>query len=405
MAAKEALDGLKVADFSWWIAGPLVVKYLAEHGAQVIHIESSIKVDGLRTSGPFKDKKPGINRSLFFANQAHNKYGVTLNLRHPKGAEIAKKIVAWSDVVVENFVPGTMEAWGLGYEELKKVKPDIIMFRTCMQGQTGPHSNHPGTGAQLPALAGFMHITGWANKAPSNVFGAYTDYLGSRLGAASLIAALDNKRRTGKGMEIDVSQFEASLVFIAPLLLDYGINGHVFKRCDNKSTFACPHNVYPCKGDNRWCAIAVTTDEQWEAFCTVIGNPTWTKDKNFATLFDRKKIEDRLDKHVAEWTINHTAEEVMRIMQAAGVSAGVVKNGRDLCDDPQLIYRHFRNELEHPEIGKYKCMGPGFRLSRTPARFKTPAHCLGEHNHFVYTEILGMSDEEFTKLLNDGVFK
>ena len=402
---KQVFEGTKIADFSWIGAGPWTIRYLAEHGAEVIHIESSTRPDLLRTTPPYKDNIPGINRSAYFAIYNDNKYGMTLNLNHPRGSEIARRIVIWADIVAESFGPGRMEEWGLGYEDLRKIKPDIIMYSTTQQGQTGPHAGHPGFGTQLVSLSGFTHLAGWPDREPVVTYGAYTDSIAPRFGAVALIAALDYRRRTGKGQHIDLSQYEAGIHFLAPLFLDYAAKGRIAQRSGNRSACAAPHGAYRCCGEDRWCAIAVSTDEEWRSFCQAIGDLPWSLDSKFTTLTGRKKNEEELDKLVEDWTINLTAEEVMEKLQRAGVPAGVVKNCQDIHLDPQLLHRHHFWELDHPEIGKHNYEAPAFRLSKAPCQLKMPAPCLGQHTEWVCTKILGMSDEEFVELLQEGVFE
>ena len=220
---KQAFEGVKVADFSWAATGPEVARLLANLGAEVIHIESNTHLDLLRTTGPYRDNVMGINKTNFFAQYNGNKYGISLNLRHPRGAEIARRIVFWSDIVIESFMPGTIEHLGLGYDELSKAKPTIIMFSTCNQGQTGPQTKRVGLGTQLTGASGLHHFCGWPDRGPSLVWGAYTDFVSIPLGAAFLIAALDYQHRTGKGQHLDMSQIEATLQFLAPQLLDYSV--------------------------------------------------------------------------------------------------------------------------------------------------------------------------------------
>lgn len=402
---KQVFEGVKVADLGWAIAAPMIAKYLADHGAEVIHIESATRPDSLRGSPPFKDNIPGLDRCGYFAYFHNNKYGMTLNLNHPQAVEVFKRrIVSWADVVAENFRAGVMSKWGLDYENLKKVKPEIIMISTCNQGQTGPDAKQPGQGTQLVALSGLLHITGWADGEPRLPYGAYTDIIAGRLGIAALIAALDYRRRTGKGQRLDLSQFEASLHFLAPLLLDYTVNRRVANRMGNRCPCAAPHGAYPCRGEDKWCVITVFTDAEWEKFCQAIGNPPWTKEPKFSTVPSRKENEDELDRLVGEWTSKFTPKEVMEIMQSAGISAGVVQTCEDIHQDPQLKYRHQFWELEHPVIGKYSCLGPAFILSKAPANLHMPSPCIGQHNEYVCTKILGMSDEEFVDLLAAGVF-
>lgn len=400
----QAFAGIKIADFGWVTVGPTLVKCLADHGAEVIRIESTTRIDIMRVSAPYKDDIAGPDRAAFFATCNNNKYGITLNLRHPRGIEVAKRIVAWADIVSEGYTPGTMGRWGLGYEELQKIKTDIIMVSTCNLGQTGPYASHPGFGTQLVAYSGLASITGWPDGEPVIPDTPYTDALAPPFGATALIAALDYRRRTGKGQYLDLSQHEVAVYSLAPLVLDLVVNDRVGQRKGNQCSYAAPHGVYPCRGQDRWCAIAVFTDEEWQSFVKVIGEPLWTKESRFATLMGRKEHEDELDELIGQWTRQFTAEKVMAMMQAAGVAAGVVQTCKDIYHDPQLKYRHHFWQLEHPEIGKHSYELPAFRLSKTPAELRMPAPCLGQHNEYVYTKILGMSDQEFVELLNEGVF-
>lgn len=402
---RQAFEGIKVVDFGWVGTIPFAVKYLADHGAEVIRIESSIRVDTIRVTPPYKDNIPGVNRSAFFANYNNNKYGITLNLNHPRGVEVAKRIVAWADIVAEGYLPGAMARRGLGYENLRAIKPDIIMLSSCNQGQTGPFASMPGFGTQLSALAGLTYITGWADEEPAVVYAGPSDVIAARAGAIALIAALDYRRRTGKGQYIDMSQLEASVHLLAPLILDFTINGRIANRMGNRCSYAVPHGVYPCKGRDRWCAIAIFTDEEWQAFCQTAGNQTWTKDPRFSTILRRVENEEELDRRVAGWTSSFTAEELMVMLQSAGVAAGIVETCEDFHNDPQIRHRHHLWELKHPEIGRHTYEGPGFTLSKTPCELRMPAPCLGQHNEYVCTKLLGMSDEEFIELLQEGVFE
>ncbi|MBU2608365.1 MAG: CoA transferase, partial [Chloroflexi bacterium] len=250
-----------------------------------------------------------------------------------------------------------------------------------------------------------VHLTGWQDRCPTQISVAYTDIVSHHFAVSWLIAALDYRRRTGKGQYIDISQYEASLQFISPLLLDFTVNNHVTGREGNRSEYAAPHGVYPCKGVERWCAMAVFTDQQWASFCRVIGSPEWSKGDKFSTLPARKENEDELDRLISDWTINLTTEEVMEMMQAGGIPSGVVSNCQDVYQNRQLQNRRHFVPLEHPEIGRYNFESPPFVLSKTPAQIKMPSPCLGEHNEYFYTKVLGMSDEEFVQLLAEGVFE
>jgi len=328
---------------------------------------------------------------------------MSLNLNHPRSLEVVNNLVTWADIVAENYSPGTMEKWGLGYENLKAIKPDIIMFRSSNQGQDGPHASFSAYGVSLLGLAGFPRFTGWPDGDCLPLPSAYTDLVTPRFAAATLIAALDYRRRTGKGQYIDCSQLEASIHFLAPAMLDYTFNNRQQGRLGNSCPYACPHGVYRCKGEDRWCAIAVFNDEEWQALCRLC-NPSWSQDQRFHTLLDRKSNEEELNKLIEEWTIDFTAEEVMSQMQSRGVAAAVVQNAADLYLDPQLKERGYFWHLDHPVLGSYPHLGQVSKLSRTPATAKMPAPCLGEHTEYVCTQILSMPDDQFLELYQAGVF-
>ena len=401
---KKPLEGMKIADFTWVFVGPQTTKLLADCGAEVIRVESKKRPGLWRTTPPFKDGVVGLSRGGPFNLFNTSKRSITLNLAHPKGVEIARRLVAWADIVTDNFAGGTMKRMGLGYEELKKINPDIIMMSSCMQGQTGPYANHPGYGMQLTALSGFTQIAGWPDREPADI-GYYTDAIAPLFNAMAILAAVDYRRRTGKGQYLDMSQLEGGVHFMSPLVLDYAVNRRIAGRMGNRSAYGVPHGVYRCSGQARWCTIAVFTDEEWGSFCRVVGNPAWTGDPKFATLPARKENEDELDKLVEEWMLNHPAEEVMAKMQAAGVAAGMIQTGEDLMEhDPQLRHRHFFREVEHSEIGKYRALAPSFLLSKSPYELHG-APAIGEDNENVFKEILGMSDEEIAELVIEEVIE
>ncbi len=403
-AQKTPLAGIKVADFSGNATVPLATKVLGSYGAQVVKIEGRNRADLQRLSPPYKDGIAGVNRSGQFNEWNTSKLSVAVNLAHPKGVALAKRFVAWADFVVENFAGGVMERMGLGYEELKKIKPDTIMLSSCVYGQTGPYATLPGFGQHLTAASGFDHITGWPDREPIGVQ-FYTDFVAPHYNTVVLLAALDYRRRTGKGQYIDMSQYESGIHFVAPLALDYFVNKRVANRMGNRCDYAAPHGAYCCRGEDRWCAITAFTDEEWASLCRIIGNPAWTIDPRFTTLPARKENEEELDRLLAEWTINYPPEEVMTLMQGAGVAAGVLETGEDLMEhDPQLRHRGYFQEIDHPEMGKYFAQGPGFQLSKSPSELR-PAPSLGEHNEYALRELLGMSDEEIAELVIEEVLE
>ncbi|MFC1957765.1 CoA transferase, partial [Chloroflexota bacterium] len=264
-----------------------------------------------------------------------------------------------------------------------------------------PAAYSRGWGNILVGLSGFSQIAGWPDREPADLQ-TYTDYIGPHYVAAAIIAALLYRQRTGKGMYLDVSQNEASLQFLAPLILDYTVNGRIANRMGNRSTYAAPHAAYRCRGDDRWCTIAVSTDEEWQNFVKVIGNPAWTKDSRFSTFLARKKNEEELDRLVEAWTINHTAEEVMEMMQAVGVPAGTAETGEDLVEnDPQLAHEHYFQRVDHPEGGTYLVHPSPIVPSKSYHEVRR-SPLLGEHNEYVLKELLGLSDDEIADLVIDG---
>jgi benzylsuccinate CoA-transferase BbsF subunit len=399
------LAGIKVVDFGWAIVSPLTATYLGFLGATVVTVESSTRLNIIRQGGPFKDNIPHPDRSAFYTNYNAGKYSIALDLKKPAGMEIARKLIRWADVLVENFAPGVMARLSLDYESVKGLNPSLIYATSTQLGQTGPHAQFRGMGVQGAALAGLNAVTGWPGGEPVGPFGAYTDLVAPKYLVSAILAALLYRGRTGKGQYIEQSQVETGLNFIAPALMDYIVNGSVLTCPGNRDPNAAPHGAYPCRGEDRWCAIAVTSEEEWDSFCRAIGNPPWTKDPKFSTLAGRKDHEDELDARVEEWTARHSAEDVMYLLQDAGVPAGVVATSEDLHNDPQLKHREHYRRLNHPIIGRNSCEAPGFRFSNAPVVFERPAPCLGEHSRYICVEILGMKEEEFQTLEEAGVFR
>jgi len=342
---------------------------------------------------------------MWYALYNNDRYSLALNMKHPKASRVIRRLVEWADIFVENFTPGAMERLGLGYEAVREINPSIIMLSITLQGQTGPHRLLAGYGSLLQGLTGHDYLTGWPDRGPVLIDQSYPDFIAPPLASAALIAALRYRQRTGKGQYIDLSNYESAIHWLAPVILDYTVNGRVQKRRGNSVDNAAPHGAYPCRGDDAWCAIAVYTDEEWAAFCQVLGNSSWTSEPRFFTFSGRKDNEAELDKHVAEWTINFTPEEVMEKMQRAGVSAGKVQTCEDVVNNPQIKHRNYFRTLEHAEIGAYENYAPSYILSKTPAEVRLPFPLLGEHTESVCRELLGMPEEEFVELLLDEVFK
>lgn len=410
------LDGVHVADFSWFGAGPICAEVMGLYGATVVRIESESHIDGLRAVGPFPPGKTGYNVSGYFNNYNANKLSITINLNTDKGRELAFRLVRWADVFITNMTPRIIERWGLTYDELTKHRPDIIAVYQPMQGYDGPHRDFLGFGAVLGPITGFNHLTGFPNRPPSGLGTNYPDYVINPIHTlTAVLAALRYRRKTGKGQRIELAQIESSVAALAPALMDYTVNGRVQERAGNRLPHAAPHGAFRCRDltvetnfgpqqEDRWCVIACFTDDQWQRLRTAMGDPAWARDERFATLQGRKQHEDELEAHITEWTAQRSPEEVMETLQAAGVPAAVVQNARDCLEhDPHLRERQYYVYLDHPEAGRTAYDGPGFRLSKTPAQYRTPAPCLGEHTHQVAKEILALTDDEIADLLVEQV--
>ncbi len=418
----QAFDGLKVADFSWIAAGPLISKDLANLGATVLRVETETRVDTLRFLPPWIGP-PGTTTGHTAANMNQSKLGIAIDFTKPEGLAVAHRMVEWADVVIENFTPGTAERLGLGYEQLREINPDIVMLYTCMRGQTGPERKHTGFGLHGAALGGFTGITGWPDRAPSSPWGAYTDFISPRYALAALCAALhfrdrkrDRKRdakrdregdasreEAGCGQLIDVSQIEASIHFLAPAILDHQATGFVLDRAGHDSEWGCPHGVYRARETERFVAIETRTSEQWRALCGEI--PALAAlagggalDGIDARLARRKEIDDIVTSWLAERPCFETADQ----LRQAGVPAYVPLRATDFHADPQLAAREFFIELEHGGFGKSIFDGPVTTFSKTPARPRRAGPLIGEHTFEVMKEILGYSEEEISEIAAAG---
>ena len=314
-------------------------------------------------------------------------------------------MVRWADVVTESFSPNVMRAWGLDYAALRQVKPDIIMVSTCLLGQSGPFAQFAGFGNLAAAISGFFSLTGWSDRPPAGPFGAYTDYVAPRFTAVAILAALEYRRRTGQGQYIDQSQAESALHFLTPALLDYTVHGRSQERVGNADAHLAPHGVYPAAGQDRWLAIAVRTEAQWQALCEVMRRPELGHDSRCATLAARLTHREALDTIVAAWTQAHSAQEAEAMLQARGVPASTVQNSQELYGDPQLTHRGHFVELPDPLHGTTTVEGSRFRLSRTPARVERAGPTLGRDNQYVLETILGYSPERIAALTDAGILR
>ncbi|MGH7815029.1 MAG: CaiB/BaiF CoA transferase family protein [Candidatus Binataceae bacterium] len=402
--SRFALEGVHVLDFAWVGVGPIATKYLADNGAEVIRVESAARPDVLRIGPPWKDATPGINQSQFFASYNTSKKSITLDLGKPKARELARRLVPWADIVTESFTPKAMRNWELDYEQLRAIKPDLIMLSTCMQGQTGPNAMYPGFGQLMAALSGFYYISGYGPGSCTPPYGAYTDFIAPRFAACALLAALDYRRRTGEGQYIDMSQYEAAMQNLAPALIDYFASGRIAGPRANASDRYAPHGAYRCADESdaeRWIAIAVANDTEWTAMLAALGASC--ADPRFADAAGRIANAPALDEFTGSLTRGHEVRELTGKLQAAGIAAYPVENCIDIHDDENLEAFGFWHWLDHPAMGPSPYEGLEHRMSRTPGELRSPAPTLGQHNDEVFGGLLGLSKDEIEQLKQEQV--
>ncbi|MBX3628278.1 MAG: CoA transferase [Rhizobacter sp.] len=401
------LAGIRVADFCWLGAGSYTTKILADMGAEVVKIESAQRLDSLRMAAPYRDGVPGVNRSGYFADRNTSKRSITVDMKHPRALALVRRLIEKSDIVANNFTPGVMDKFGLGYEAVKVMKPDIIYLAMSMQGAQGPERDYLGYGASMVSLTGLHDLSGLPDREPAGTGTNYPDHIPNPCHAAfALLAALRHRRRTGQGQSIDLAQVEPTVALLGPTLLDLTVNGRVQTRQGNRHAILAPHGVYPCQGDDRWIAIAVADDAGWLQLCNALAQPAWAADARWAGAEGRRADADEIDTAIATATTSWKAEDLMARLQSRGVSAGVVNNASDVIHhDPQLAHRGHWLALDHAEMGRALYNMPPFRCSRTPVGLQGPAPRLGEHTREVLRELMDVNDAEYASLESEGVLR
>jgi len=422
--AKLPLEGIRVVTISVVYAGPFVTQLLADWGAEVIRVESLHHFTSL-TRGPvvrpseasvqamrliwtwyYAEADPRErpwNRYCIFQAHARNKLSCTMDLRQPKGQEMFKRLVEASDIVVENNAAGTMEKLGLDYKGLRAVKPDIIMLRMPGLGLTGPYNSYRTYGSMVDEIVGHHWLRRYPDMDPSMTTGVvYSDGSAGVHGAFACLMALRHRNRTGNGQVIELAQAETLIPYLGDAFLDYTMNGRVQSSIGNRHRWAAPHGCYRCRGDDRWVCIAVFNEEEWQGLCRALGNPAWAKDPRFADALSRHHNQDELDRHLEEWTREHDHYAIMYALQKEGVPAGPVIDDRDAFNDPHLRDRGSFQQLTHPDCGTHLYPGLAWKASKTPNSIRTPPCCLGEHNDYVYREVLGVSPAEYEELVREG---
>lgn len=425
--SKLPLDGVRVADFTWVWAGPFCTLLLSMMGAEVIKFESKKRLDvqrylppfayadpavhaafvewlesGALEGKPFAYGPPGPDQADHFNQLNMSKLGVTLDLSRPEAAEIVKRVVVVSDVVVENYAPRVMKGLGLDYDSLKEVRPDIIYISMSGTGAVGPDRDFVLYGGPQVSLSGLSSLTGYSGGPPRTLPLSYGDPLAALHGAFSILAALHHRRNTGEGQHIDFSQWESTINLLPEGVMEYMMNGRLLPRMGNHDAIMAPHDVFPCKGDDKWIAIAVGSEEEWQGLCDAMGNSDWTKREEFADMYSRWQNQNELNRHLSEWTANFEACELMSLLQGVGVAATPSLNNAELVNDSHLKERGFFANIDHPATGPGIQPKPGIHFSETPSRF-CRAPLLGEHNQRVLGELLGMNAQDIEQLVAVGV--
>jgi benzylsuccinate CoA-transferase BbsF subunit len=398
------LEGIRIADFTWIGAGSFTTKLFSDFGADVIKIESGERLDALRVSPPFRDGVAGVNRSGYFANRNTSKRSITLNLKMERGRELARSLIADSQIVANNFSPGAMERLGLGYADVLKFKRDIIYVSMSMQGATGPEHKYLGFGLTIGALTGLQYLSGLPDREPAGTGTNYPDHIPNPCHAAfALLAALRHRARTGEGQFIDLAQTEPMISLLGPAILQFTANGVVAERSGNERLPMVPHGVYPCSGEDNWIAISAWTEKSWSALAKTMGRTDWTK-PDYATLEQRVAARDAIDRELAAETQRWAGYELMTALQDNGVAAAVVQSAADLIStDAQLKARGHWVYLDHPEMNQSLYNAAPFRMTGASGIPRGPAPLLGQHTDEVCRDILKLSDDEIFVLRRDGV--
>jgi len=402
------LAGVRIIEMGQLIAIPWAMKMLADMGAQVIRLESCQRLESYRGDALYKNETEGEfwNRGANFYEHNRNKLGITLDLTNTAGMEILKDLVSISDVFAENFTPRAIRNFHLEYEDLRRVKPDIVMVSSTGYGFTGPWANFGATGPATEGASGLVYMTGYADGPPLLPEIPYTDYTAAEQTVFAVMTALMHRLRTGQGQFVDISQTQAASATMPEALLDFAANGRTEPRIGNGDSGMAPHGCYPCLGDDRWITIAVATDEEWQAVCRVLGQNGWAANLRFEDSLSRWKNRDELDALIGTVTRTWDAHELMHALQKDGVAAGAVLDSKDLLFDPHLGQRNFYEVVTHHEstgIPPLPYAGRPWKLSKTPAVNSQPAPLMGEHNNLVLSGLLGKTAEEMTALEEAGI--
>ena len=393
---KYPLEGYRITDLGWTAAAPRATCILADMGAEVIKIETRTRFDPIRFGPDNVTRDP--EKDPLFHSINRNKLSITLDMKHPEAIDLIKRLIKISDVVSENFSPGVMKKLGLNYDELKKIKSDIIMISFPAIGNQGPMSEVVTYGPSLASLSGLDSMIGYSGERVIGMQQAYADINAALHGAFAVQIALHHREFYGEGQYIELAQMETLISTMAEPILEYTMAGHVPGTIGNRSNTMSTHNVYRCQGDDKWISIAIRSEEEWRAFCKAIGNPPWTKMEIFADGYRRLEHQEELDKFISQWTADKNHYEVMEVLQKAGVAATPCADTEDRFLDPHFQEREVHIPFEHPATGVDWIPGMVCKLSKTSGGVRKPAPLLGQHNQYVFGKLLGLSEEAITRL-------
>jgi crotonobetainyl-CoA:carnitine CoA-transferase CaiB-like acyl-CoA transferase len=404
----DALEGLKVLDLSWAVAGPTTARVLADYGATVVHVESSVHLDIGRQAPPFIDEQPDPDRNAIFHQANAGKLGISLDLRRAEAQAIVHRLAAWADVVIESFTPGTMAQWGLDFEQLNAGDPALIMLSMSLMGSDGPYANVSGFGNVGAAASGYQHLTGSPERTPLGTPGPYTDALAPRLAVPLLLSAIDHQRRTGEGCHLDFSQAEAAMHLMAPQLAQYFSSGEVANRYSNHDADMAPHGVFECRAGSQhsdWLAVAVDSDATWDRLVQLIGAPPETCTPELAVASGRLAHRDEVNAHLARWMATRTTADAEAELLAHAIPAHVAISSIDAMTDTQFQALGHFHTVPFGNDDSTVIEGSRYQLSATPARIARGGPLLGEHNAFVLSEFLDMDDSQIEALTRSGVMR
>jgi len=402
----DFLEGVRFTDLTWAGAGPFGTKVFSDFGADIIKVESTVRLDSVRVGGPFKDRTFGVNRSGYFASRNTGKRSFTANLKSEEGRQLIYDLIRKSDVVSNNFGPGAMDRLGLDWDTVHGLKPDIIYLSMPMYGESGPLAGLLGVGMTISAVTGLMWATAYEQGDPVGPGTHYPDHAANPYHAAfAVLAALRYRQRTGKGMKIDLSQVESTLNFIGTAVTDWAMSGQEPEITGNADAEFAPHGIYRCQGADDWLAIAVTQDAHWSALCKILDRSDLSDDPVLATTMGRIKEQTQLDAIVSEWAAQQEPTEAAALLLARGIPAAAVANARDLIEtDPQLAHRNYFQRVEHPELGNSLYASLPFTIDGERIDLKRPP-LLGEHNREILDEILEVPAAEIDRLESIGALK